>query len=1150
MVACRDTTWESYYIVMVNTLIDNSTDILQMLSVLKDGFNKEGICTVKIATGYWDLPGLALLTNDIKAFLEKDNHRLQLLIGKDPYVYPSQVKNPKYKDKSYPDDFIRVDINELEIKDAYKEAVRLLLEYCTEEDDSKIQIRIFRKNEHEETQFLHAKCYIFESPESEKEQETDKRIGFGLIGSSNFTENGLTKNAELNYLDSDGDAVLSRDPNQKSLLRWFEEKWDISEPWNKQFLEKVLKEAPIIKALEVGLIPYEVYIKYLQSQLGDIADPNARALLKSYLPESYSPLGYQLDAVQQCFFIMKQYQGFILADVVGLGKTVVGMLIIKKFLAEASILERERKVLIVTPPAIKKNWIDTIKDFDNNQTDKVADCIQFITTGSIGKIVEDEDNDIVSDESESFDGLLQYDNYGLIIIDESHNFRNSDTQKYKDLDKLIGDIQLRTGNAPYVGLLSATPQNNSPEDIKNQIYLFQRKPNQSNIPGQDIKGGKLDSFMSSMRRQFDEARKDNTPEGKAKLQNVAKKIRENVLDFLVVRRTRTDIKKHYPEDSRNLHFPKIGDPQKLEYQLDPILCKLFSDTITAIVVKDEKSIIDEDNHIGFYRYGAIAFFKTAENKKLYEFKNLTVDRVARQLSNIMRILLVKRLESSFSAFRKSLHNLQRYTQNMIDMLAEDVVYVCPDIDVNKEIEKAGSLQKAIPVLDAIIARKGKNNLKFRREDFKDDYLTALQHDMAIINDLCRRWDENDLDPKMDAFKFNFKTRLFDESINNPHGYDKPRLVIFTEAIDTLDSLERYINSTGHRALKVSAKTRNDLQQTIIENFDANSIVKKDDYDVLVTTEVLAEGVNLHRANVILNYDTPWNATRLMQRIGRVNRIGSKEDFVHVFNFYPTNESEAQIQLIKIAYSKLQAFHTMFGEDNKVFSEMEELSAADFNNLIDDEESPFSQYISDLKAFQTEYPDRYQYITNLPLENLGGTINTSIGNVVAVVAAANRGLTNIRMLQNGTTEVISPLEMMAEMKCDEDATFETNGVPSDGIEASNIINCYNQHVTRMLNARDISANQRKALEFLHSIRGHITSQEAKSAWLSAEDAVRKKHTTVIHTILKFKSERDMYGDSLFGTDFDISDWVKETFSRIATQAEQRFGKPNIVIYEEK
>ena len=116
------------------------------------------------------------------------------------------------------------------------------------------------------------------------------------------------------------------------------------------------------------------------------------------------------------------------------------------------------------------------------------------------------------------------------------------------------------------------------------------------------------------------------------------------------------------------------------------------------------------------------------------------------------------------------------------------------------------------------------------------------------------------------------------------------------------------------------------------NFDANSKVKNDDYDVLVTTEVLAEGVNLHRANVILNYDTPWNATRLMQRIGRVNRIGSKEEFVHVFNFYPTTESNDQIRLVEIAYAKLQAFHTMFGEDNKVFSELEELSEADFNKL--------------------------------------------------------------------------------------------------------------------------------------------------------------------------------------------------------------------------
>lgn len=104
--------------------------------------------------------------------------------------------------------------------------------------------------------------------------------------------------------------------------------------------------------------------------------------------------------------------------------------------------------------------------------------------------------------------------------------------------------------------------------------------------------------------------------------------------------------------------------------------------------------------------------------------------------------------------------------------------------------------------------------------------------------------------------------------------------------------------------------------------------------MIVTTEVLAEGVNLHRANVILNYDTPWNATRLMQRIGRVNRIGSKEEFVHVFNFFPSYEGNEQIKLAEIAYAKLQAFHTMFGEDNKVFTEAEELSEAGFQHIVD------------------------------------------------------------------------------------------------------------------------------------------------------------------------------------------------------------------------
>lgn len=731
------------------------------------------------------------------------------------------------------------------------------------------------------------------------------------------------------------------------------------------------------------------------------------------------------------------------------------------------------------------------------------------------------------------------------MIDESHNFRNNQTQKYKDLDTLIGDILLRTGKAPFIGLLSATPQNNSPEDIRNQIYLFQREPNKSSLP--NIAGGKLDSFMSRMIKDFSQARKDSSPEGKRMLQYVASEIREKVLNDLVVRRTRTDIKKHYEEDSANLKFPTVKEPHKLEYTLDEELCTLFFDTISAIV-KEDYQPFDPDKNLGFYRYTAISYFKSPEHKKLYEGRNISVERVSKQLSNIMRILLVKRLESSFTAFKTSLRNLQSYTQNMIDMLNNDTVYVCPDIDVNHVIEKAGSLKRAIPVLDAQIEKKGGNNRKFKAEDFSDEYLELLQQDKFLIDQLCNRWYLNEYDPKMDAFKKHLATDLFDPAINNPHHFDQPRLVIFTEAIDTLDSLVRYIKNAGHRPLKISAKNRDEMHQDIVENFDANSKVQKDDYDVLVTTEVLAEGVNLHRSNVILNYDTPWNATRLMQRIGRVNRIGSKEEFVHVFNFYPTTQSNEQIRLVEIAYAKLQAFHTMFGEDNKIFSELEELSEADFNKLVDDEESPFGKYISELKAYQKAHSERYEAIAATPLESLGGIIgNMTNGNTVAVITATNRGLTNI-LHTSEEDKIISPLECMALLKCKEDTKYGSDISSISEDDKNAIIQCYQQHVTHMATAKDASGTIKAANKFLHQIQNEL-NEEAMKVWTAATRALRNNNITVARKLLKFKEEREQQGDSLFSVNFDINMWMTSAFSTIAEKAKVKYGDPVIAICEQ-
>ena len=1126
---------------MNNTLIDNSSEQLSMLQTLKACLDSEDILTVRIATGYWDIPGLALLADDIRTFLEKDGTKLFLLIGKDPYVYASQIKNPKYKDKNYPADFIRTDLYELQPKEEYENAVRLLLDYCTEESDSKIQIRIFHKNEEDAKQFLHSKCYIFDGFNAGK--------GYGLIGSSNFTEKGLQGNAELNYLETDVTKVLSDTPipNHKTHIQWFNEKWNISEPWNKEFLEQILRPSPIAIQVQKNsetLSPYEIYVKYLQLQFGDITDETVTAQLKSYLPKSYKSYSYQLDAVKQCFYIMKSHGGFFLSDVVGLGKTIVGVLIIKKFIAEAELWNRKPHVLIVTPPAIRKAWEGTIEQFDKDSTFKIAKHIEFITTGSIGSLIED-DNDDLQEDDDSFDGTAKSSDYGLILIDESHNFRNNWTQKYLALDNLIDRIQLQTGYQPLIGLLSATPQNNSPQDLKNQIYFFQRSHNSTTLP--DIPGGKLDSYFHDKQKLFNENRNVDTPEAREIIKEVAADIHNRVLQYLMVRRTRNDIKKQYADDSEQLKFPSVKGPKAEKYTMSAKLSKLFYDTVFAIVGEAD----DGEEFLGYYRYAAINYLLKSEDRKLFEKRNLTVDNISARLAKIMKLLLVKRLESSFSAFRKSLENLKRNTQNMIDMLNADTVFICPDFDVNEIIQKEGGLEKAVPIIRKRIGNKKGNNREFRAKDLKkEEYLRLLEQDMKLLEKLCSRWEKNTEDPKFDKFKEILDSELFNATINNPHQYDSPRVVIFTEALDTLQVLKSYVAEAGHRPLAVSAKTRDNLQTEIAANFDANvpADEQRDDYDVIITTEVLAEGVNLHRANVILNYDAPWNATRLMQRIGRVNRIGSKEDFVHVFNFYPSEDGEKVIKYLPKAYAKLQAFHTMFGEDNKVFSEMEELSEADLNNLVDGDTSPFAPYINELKQFAKEQPKRYRFICDTEAKQLG-CAREKLPQDMFYVGADNHQFVHILADEKGDYQIVSPLRFIQAFAMEEDKNPKPLNLDGKQYKekAQSAINTFNSFVTQSKRAKD-AKKILNSLEQWKFILDRLTDKDAKQAMKKVRKAIENQNTIAIKLTKQLYDDLKQGQQSLFGLDFDANEYVKATFAHISNEVKQKYGKPYVSIYQ--
>ena len=1144
-----------------------------MVSMLRECLTSENVKTVRIATGYWDIPGLALLTDEITAFLSKSDTQLLLLIGKDPYIYASQIKNPKYKDKNYPEDFIRTDLCELEPKEEFEKAVKLLLYFCTEEDNSKIQIRIFRKNEEDETQFLHSKCYIF----------TGDNNAVGIVGRSNFTQKGLEGNAELNYMETSWLQVASNDtsnPFQKSHYVWFNEKWNISEPWNKEFLEQVLKKAPITKkveekehANEEPFSPYELYIKLLQIKFGDIVDKSLGQQIETYLPANIHKLEYRIEAVKRCIGIMHEHGGFMLADVVGLGKTIIGTLIIKRFLSVPEDDGRERKELVITAPAIQSGWKKTIVLFDKDSEEKITPYIDFITTGRIGNVGdnegwEDEDDD--SGDTGDFGGTLQDKNYGLIVIDESHKFRNSDTLMYQSLDELIQKIGANTGVYPYVGLLSATPQNNRPNDLKNQIYLFERNHNDSTL--KKAESGNIERFFAEVNREYDllisKPRVDPVTgvlihdipadERRQRLDAVSKKLRDCILSDILERRTRTDVEKYYKEDMRSqgLVFPKIVGPNNLEYIMDDELAQLFSDTMT-IIAPTEEDKLKTDEWLRYFRYRAIEYFVDPANERKHTGRgNRGVNDVAKQLATIMQILLVKRLESSFSAFKQSLLNLRRYTENMIRMWENDTIFVCPQIDVNKELDieaktkkrgKRVSFDDCVEDIRAKIKKltdQGKNekgqNAEYIQKDFKPEYYTLLKEDFRLISNLYDRWAKNTQDPKFDAFKENLKPELF-----NPEKNTSGKLVIFSEAIDTVESLARVVKAKGYKALVVTAANRDEMEHTIEENFDANYEEEpKNDYDVIITTEVLAEGVNLHRANVILNYDTPWNSTRLMQRIGRVNRIGSKEPFVYVYNFMPSAEGDAQIQLVRKAHTKLQSFHILFGEDSKIFSEAESVVHYDIAKAVDGEESPLQKYVYELKQYKDAHPERYLQIEQA--DDDWQIAQAASGTAYFIVKAPRSARLAVRIDAEGNAQIISLLELLEDMRVDENA--QRVPLPSNWEQLSaDAIKTYNQYFVRINKSR-AGDKRTQALEIIVRLyNSDKISDKSKSLLKSARKLADKGSLDIIKKILAIGKELEERESRLFAIEqHDIDGILEREIGKLVASVESKQGEASIVL----
>ncbi|MBQ7998704.1 MAG: NgoFVII family restriction endonuclease, partial [Bacteroidales bacterium] len=728
---------------------------------------------------------------------------------------------------------------------------------------------------------IHAKVYILYPNEYNQ-----YKMATAITGSSNLSGNGLgisqDKQYEFNVKLNDYDDV-------KFAMDEFEELWKEAEGCP---IEAVDVDSTVLDTyLKGDVTPYELYIKMLMVYFADRVE-NEDSLESLSMPEGYTKFDYQADAVTEGYQKMLKYDGFFLADVVGLGKTVIATMIAKKFLLENGM--ENTKILVVYPPAVEMNWKKTFRDFG---IDKYTN---FVSNGSLSKVLDPDNYDYWN--AEDFD---------LVLVDEAHKFRTHTTNAFEELQAICKMPRLETGHIggykKKVMLISATPMNNTPQDIYNEILLFQ-DPRRCTIDGIS----NLTNFFSPLIVEFKRLKARQEPD-LAEFKRLAEKVRDRIIKPLTVRRTRHDIEEieRYARDVDC--FPKVERPIKKEYELNERLANLF-----------EKAIENLVNNLTYARYQAIAYLNPELSNGLYD----NAETISRSLAGIRKNGLVKRLESSFEAFKRSLIRFRDANKNMIQMFEKDKVFIAPDLDINKLYE-LGLDDNAI---EEKLNKKAENNPKnciFKASDFDPKFIEMLNKDQAILDAMCADWDtviEKD-DSKFCAFEDLINHEIFKKS-KNPGQ----KLVIFSEALDTVNYLARRLNRKD--ILVISAENRKSAFKTICENFDANYPTKKNDFNIIITTDVLAEGVNLHRSNIIINYDTPWNSTRLMQRIGRVNRIGSTSKHIYNYVFYPSREGNKEINLHSISLSKIQTFQTTYGEDNQIYS-TEEILDPTLDRLFDE-----------------------------------------------------------------------------------------------------------------------------------------------------------------------------------------------------------------------
>jgi superfamily II DNA or RNA helicase len=810
----------------------------------------------------------------------------------------------------------------------------------------------------------HAKLYLFYL---QKEQVA--RDSLFITGSSNLTNAGLSTQNEFN--------VEISDYGFKEAEEYFDKLWEnavvITE---NEEIKKKLIEIVEQQTLIREVTPFEAYALVLKSYLETFEHKNISSSISELLQKNnYKQYKYQLDAIKQAVAIIEKNNGVLIADVVGLGKTIIACSVAR---------ELKSRGMVICPPALigdgnkTSGWKKYLEQFNLHDW-------EVRSSGNL---------------QEAFNFIKDKDDMEVVIVDEAHRFRNQDTQNY--------ELLMNICRGRKVILLTATPFNNKPQDILSLLNLFV-VPKKSVITlDSNLKDtfSKLDShfeMISFIKKNYNsldptkrQKAKDNyqmlfgdpdidLKKVKQRANELAKQIRD-IIEPVTIRRNRLDLQKNPDYCNEVEELSVVDKPLEGFYDLSPQQSKFYDKVI-------EEFFADPTDGGKFK--GAIYRPFEYEEGIANKTNTIQVDKEKnreliqqRNLFDIMRRLIVKRFESSFAAFNESIKTFKGVCEHVLQFIEKtgkgDIYKGEYILDRNLlenilELDNDEIEQQLIEYEEEINKGKyPKTHKRYKIEKFKqkDEFIDDIRSDIKLFDDILTELEKLQLvanDPKAQKLYNIVKAELS----KTPEPEEPMRkIVIFSEYADTVKHLERKFKifdpTLSERTLIVYGNIPETKNTEIINNFDASVDNQLDNYDILITTDKLSEGFNLNRAGMVINYDIPWNPVRVIQRLGRINRISKKVfNKIYIMNFFPTEKGAEYVHSRDIAANKMFMIHKTLGEDAKIFDIDEEPTAARlYEKLIQnpdnaDEASFYTRVLLCFNEIKKNNPEIISNLKNIP-----------------------------------------------------------------------------------------------------------------------------------------------------------------------------------------